>query len=93
VVICPHQGRRKVSQLRSNSGSHQHVKRVFAFDPVRETVLVLWCDQWNGNRLSMGETFLSELEVLEKDGGYGDVKAEVTKRAGYVLTPEPLKVA
>lgn len=82
-----------MAQLRSNSGGHQHVKRVFAYDPDRETVLVAWSDQWNGNRVTLGETFLSELELIDKNGTFGDVRAEVQKRAGYVVpsqnSPQP----
>ena len=74
-----------MAQLRANYGSHRKVHRVFAYDPATETALVLWKDQYDGDRESIGEAFVNELEAVNKDGSYADVRAELAKRTGYTV--------
>jgi hypothetical protein len=83
-----------VAKLRSNFGSHTEVHRVLSYDAEMQNVCVVWKDQWNNGHLSHQCVSLSALEAIEKDGNtFGDVEAEVLKRAGYILNREPTRAA
>lgn len=78
--------------LQANYGSHQRVQRVFAFDPASGTASVLWRNRFDGSE-SIETVSLGELEAIDRDGRYGDVRTEVQKRAVYVLNPEHQRAA
>lgn len=69
--------------LRLNFGSHPAVARVYAYDPATGDVLALVDYTDGGKRLAQVST--GELEALKADDTYGDVDAELRRRASHII--------